>query len=88
MHSFNKKNNKYNKYNSLIISHFIVFLVFLVFTLLFVVELLVGGLAAAVEDVDDDGGADQGGDAVDGHGTLKAWGAGYQVTDQCQCGSG
>ena len=28
-------------------------------------KLLVGGFAAAVEDVDDDGGADEGGDAVD-----------------------
>jgi len=44
-------------------------------------DLLVGGLAAAVEDVDDDGGTDEGGDAVDGHGTLEAWGAGYQITD-------
>ena len=29
-------------------------------------DLLVGGFAAVVEDVDDDGGADKGGDAVDG----------------------
>lgn len=44
-------------------------------------SLLVGGLAAAVQDVDDDGGADQRGNAVDGHGSLKAWSAGYQITD-------
>ena len=44
-------------------------------------SLLVGGLAAAVQDVDDDGGTDEGGDAVDGHGALEAWGAGNQITD-------
>lgn len=44
-------------------------------------SLLDGGLAAAVQDVDDDGCADQGGNAVDGHGTLEARGAGNQITD-------
>ena len=37
-----------------------------------------------VEDVDDDGGTDEGGDAVDGHCPLEAGSAGNQVTDEGQ----
>ena len=44
-------------------------------------RLLVRGFAAVVEDVDDDGGADEGGDAVDGHGAFETGSTGNQVTD-------
>ena len=44
-------------------------------------DLLVGGFAAAVEDVDDDRGADKGGDAVDGHGAFETRSTGNQITD-------
>ena len=47
-------------------------------------ELLVGGFAAVVEDIDDDGGTDKGGDAVNGHGTLEAWSASNQITNKRQ----
>lgn len=46
--------------------------------------LLVGGLAAAVEDVDDDRGAHQCRHAVDRHCALKARCAGNQIADQGQ----
>jgi len=82
-----KTSNKRSVVLYISVLQLIVFLVLIVFLLFFVVGLLVGGFAAAVEDVDDDGGTNKGGDAVDGHGTLKARGAGNQVTDQGQGGT-
>ena len=50
--------------------------------------LLVGGLAAAAEDVDDDGGTDEGGDTVDRHSSLEAGCPGNEVADEGQGRSG
>lgn len=45
---------------------------------------LEGGFAAAVEDIDDDGRADEGCHAVDGHSAFKAGSAGNQIAYQSQ----